>query len=242
MILTRQLYIKRTAKTYIPFACVTAIPKKIPMWYLYAGITGKGARIKLTNANIKKFLSSIDTVTTDTNKTLTKGKDFDLKFGWIFYCKSDLKTVKYRNDFYELEDYDSFAEDNYFIKNYSWEYEKEFRIIIKVKNGEQYECLYADIPAEVLASFKIKFAPEITKDEVRQTVETEKVLLDYLISKLDYSELDIKMGLLKRNCDSIIELLKRICTDYDRLAMVCKKIESYCKPKSSDERKEFSTV
>lgn len=194
---------KEDGKNIYTFCLCNSDTEKIPMWYLYAGITGKGARICLKYGNIKKFINSIDTVTTDTNKTLVKGRDFDLEFGRIFYRRNDLKAVKHKSDFYELEDYDNFNKDNYFIKNYSWEYEKEFRIIIKVKNGEQYDCLYADIPDEVLDKFKIKFAPEMTKEEIRQTVEENRVLLDYLIDKFECSKLDIKMGLLNRFHDDI---------------------------------------
>lgn len=225
---------KKDGENIYTFCLCNSDTEKIPMWYLYGGIAGKGAKIKITPANIRNLVSSIDAVTTDTKKMLEKGKDFDLEFGWVFYQKNDLKTVKYRHKYYELDDLECFAEDNYFIKNYSWEYEKEFRIIIKVKNGEQYKHLYAAIPSQVLTSLKIQFAPEITKEEVRHIVETNKVLLDYLLSKFEYSKLDIKMGLLNRNCDSIIELLREVCTDYDRLAMVCKRVEEYCRPKSKD--------
>ncbi len=194
---------KEDGKNIYTFCLCNSDTEKIPMWYLYAGITGKGARIRLTPGNMKNMISSIEKVKTDSGIILQKGKDFNIEFGRIFYRKNDLKTVKHKNTFYELEDYDNFNEDNYFIKNYSWEYEKEFRIIIKVKNGEQYDCLYAYIPDKVLDEFKIKFAPEMTKEEIRQTVENNRVLLDYLLSKFDYSELDIKMGLLNRFHDDI---------------------------------------
>lgn len=70
--------------------------EKIPMWYLYSGISGQGAALGFTPSIILRLISSIETVSTPDNKTvLYKDKDFDLSYGWVFYRKPEQRNKIY---------------------------------------------------------------------------------------------------------------------------------------------------
>ncbi len=174
--------------------------EKIPMWYLYAGITGKGVSIGLTPATMLMFIKSIETLTTTDGKTvLYKGKDFDIEYGWVFYRKTDNKTkVLYKRKWYHLENQETFEKDNYFIKSYPWEYEKEFRIVIHNKTNTKYDILVVSI-AEIFEKLRIKLAPEITTEEFNELLPSLSGFKQFFSSTLQSSDLSINMNLCKRN-------------------------------------------
>lgn len=125
--------------------------EKIPMWYLYGGIVGKGASLGLTPGVMRDYINSIKFVTelvydSDIKKYVSGrqfeiGRDFELQTGWVFYYdldRSDQNSsrtntyvqIKYRKNFFSVIDPDEFFSGNYFIKDYPWEYEKEFRLVL----------------------------------------------------------------------------------------------------------------
>ena len=63
--------------------------EKIPMWYLYSGISGQGVSFGLTPSVMLTFIKSIKTITTPDKHTLCIDKDFDLDYGWVFYRKKE---------------------------------------------------------------------------------------------------------------------------------------------------------
>ena len=131
--------------------------EKIPMWYLYGGITGKGCALGVTPAKMRDWLRTIKEVyvvvgegkekKADTEQILSVGKDVSLECGWVFYRKGQ-SEIFYRNKWYRLtkDDYKEFENDNFFIKDYPWEYEREFRILIKNKTGKNHDRLAIKIP------------------------------------------------------------------------------------------------
>lgn len=73
-------------KDFIHCLCLcNSSTEKIPMWYLYAGISGQGASLQFTPAVLLKLIKSIKEVTTiDRETTLHINKDFDIDYGWVF--------------------------------------------------------------------------------------------------------------------------------------------------------------
>lgn len=183
--------------------------EKIPMWYLYAGLTGKGVAIKFTPSIVLKLLDSIETVKTIDGRTVfERGKDFDIDWGWIFYQKKEHQSsVKFKGTWYSVEDSDNFAKKNYFIKAYPWEYEREFRIVIhnNAKPKIAYDQLAIDI-SPVFDRLKIKLGPETSQKEFLKEYKkaTGRTVLPLSIEE---SKLGISMNLLDRNFGSLREYL-----------------------------------
>lgn len=172
--------------------------EKIPMWYLYAGISGDGVAIGFTPSILIKLIKSIKTLKTEDGSELFIDKDFDIEYGWIFYRKPQQKSqVLYRRKWYSLKDPDEFSSKNYFIKAYSWEYEKEFRIVIHNKTGKSYPKLILDI-SPVYKKLKLKLGPEKSKNDNALLLLEKSGFRKYLISKLEHSNLGINMKLCSR--------------------------------------------
>lgn len=190
--------------------------EKIPMWYLYAGLAGQGVSIGFTPAVMRDFIKSIDYVKVVGSKTiLEKNIDFELQVGWVFYRKHD-NVVKCKGKFYEIPESDAvaFAEDNYFIKDYPWEYEKEFRFIFVNKTDVPVPRLAVEFSDSTLSKLKIRLGPEMNKEDVQEKIFKDKGFKKYLFHKLLNSNLKIKMDLLNRNRKSIVTELPSIIREY----------------------------
>lgn len=191
--------------------------ENIPLWYLYGGIDGHGICIRLTEAKMNDFYNGINYVRpannwhVDEEKELEKGTDFEVKYGWVYYCKEDNSEetgikhtiVKYRNSKYQLNDesLEQFQKDNYFLKDYPWNYEKEFRIlfIFKEKPSEQIAVPFPKSELEKNGGLSIKLAPNYTEqeeEELRKTLNDSKL-------RIRKSKLDISFELFSRNENSI---------------------------------------
>ncbi len=182
--------------------------EKIPMWYLYSGIAGNGAAIGLSPATMLKFIRSIEYVYTigENEQKLLIGKDIELQYGWIFYQKSS--EVLYKNKWYALKNPEEFHSENYFVKSYPWEYEKEFRIVFINKSGNKLDRVKVLIPDFLIRELKIRVAPEISDDELRKILPSLNGFQDFLMSKLEKSGLKINMNLCKRNFDSFVSYIE----------------------------------
>lgn len=184
--------------------------EKIPMWYLYSGIAGNGVSIGLKPSSMLKLISSIEMIKgVDDGRMLRKGIDFDMEFGWVFYQKKDsLSQVNYRRQWYTLSDPNGFANNNYFIKSYPWEYEKEFRIVFHNKTGQKYKFLAIDLES-VYSKLEIKLAPEISDEDFKRMMVELPGFLNYFTSLPSHSNLGINMDLFHRNFDSFIDYIRR---------------------------------
>ena len=184
--------------------------EKIPMWYLYSGISGNGASLGFTPSKMMTFLRQIKTVETPKGEKLYCERDFDMQFGWIYYRKTNERgRILYRQNWYEVDDPVGFESDNYFIKDYPWEYEREFRIVFINKTSTPYPYLVLHIPEELLAAVKIKLAPEITKSELEGLMPELPGFQKQMTRKTEYSSLQIKMGLCGRNLANILSYLEQ---------------------------------
>lgn len=161
--------------------------EKIPMWYLYGGIAGKGASFGFTPRVMLDYIRSITHVTElvfdpasgtyAAGERFAIGSDFELQVGWVFYADYELPVkpwgrdgnfvrVNYFNKFVNVEEAEQFFDSNYFVKDYPWEYEKEFRLVFINKTGRKIDKIKIDIPEAFRASknrrLKIRLAPEIS--------------------------------------------------------------------------------
>lgn len=209
--------------------------EKIPMWYLYSGVDGKGASIGFTPSTLMELIRSIKTAKTDGGEEWKTGKDFDLMCGWVYYRKKEAPSqVKYKGKWYSVSDSDEFAKDNYFVKDYPWEYEKEFRIIAINKTGKSRSKVKIKIPDSVMKKLKIRLAPE-TNDKT--AIFEKEGIKKYLDSRILDSGLGISMGLLQRNCREYEEYMKRVRNNESArkkyLMDVCERIQ--CQEKCLEE-------
>lgn len=182
--------------------------EKIPMWYLYAGLSGKGAAIGFTPATMLEFMKSINKVKVlGTGVELIKDIDFELRFGWVFY--RDNCRVNYKRKWFELQNKDKifFEKNNYFIKEYPWEYEKEFRLVFVNKTDIPAEKLIVEFPKEIINKIKIKMAPEVERERLEKIIYNLEGFKKYFTEKLLYSNLKIQMSLYKNNFEDIQEYL-----------------------------------
>lgn len=198
--------------------------EKIPLWYLYSGICGRGVRLGITPGKMLKFLRDIELVypviggKVDYSTPLRIHNDFDLLCGWVYYLMDGNNRIFYRNSYYTTECIDENAlKTNYFIKNYPWEYEREFRIIIKNKTAKSYERVAIPVPNTIIESLEIMSAPEYTFSDA----EKENCIgLGIKPEKIKKSDLNIKMDLLRGNKADILEQIDAWC-DEDQCGTIC---------------------
>ena len=197
--------------------------EKIPMWYLYAGMSGNGASIGITPGEMQKFIKKITTVKgcrdgedgKETQDELLIDRDFDLEYGWIFYETSHAEEatstkIRYRSEWFRLEDVRSFEKDNYFIKDYPWEYEREFRILFKNKTSIPYKKIIVNFTKEQAKRMKLMLAPELSKDGLKTKHPQLYASANEKLKSIKESELYIKMDLVNRNRKEILENIRSI--------------------------------
>ena len=126
------------------FSCGTG--ENLPLWFLYSGRNGHGARISFLKSNIKNwFGDNIDKiglqlceVKTEKKTPIVVGKDCTVEFRDVLYMEEE--NGKYRikhggnlNNNVALEFAEKYkSQYRGFVKDIVWYYEKETRILIKV--------------------------------------------------------------------------------------------------------------
>ena len=218
------------------FCLCNSDTEKIPMWYLYAGITGQGVSLGFSPSTMLDFISSIKTVTTpDQTVVLTKDVDFDLDYGWVFYRKKEAPSqVMFKRKWYSLRDPEKFEDNNFFIKSYPWEYEKEFKIIIRNKTDQKYDRLVLNI-SDVYKKIKIKLAPELSNEHFANSISTLNGFWEFLIQTPQKSKLSINMNLCKRNFFGFLNYIKDNSNNDIEYDKICEAISQYCKNKGDNE-------
>ena len=208
---------KEKSKKIHSFCVCYANHEKIPLWYLYSGICGNGARIGFPPGKMLALLRSIDTIypviggQIDYATPLKKEEDFSLDCGWVFYLMDGNNRILYRRKSYAVIPItQSVLKKNYFIKDYPWEYEQEFRLVICNKTNVDYEAIAIPLPKKLVPHLEIMSAPE------RHFTETEKKKLTSLgvsFNKIKKSDLGICMDLLKRNKMDIAAQIDKWCSE-----------------------------
>lgn len=200
--------------------------ENIPLWYLYSGISGNGVSIGVTPRNMKNFMRDLDVYIYEDNKVIDKmkkldRKDFNVECGFIYYKQNKTKNkqsaeVFYKNKWYLVK---NFIDKNDFTKEYPWNYEKEFRIVIELNNGIKANSLAVKLSEDFINEFRIKYAPENHTELERNSFKV----------KPKNSNLSIRMNLISRERDEIINYIKSKCHDEDKLTseFIINKLKEY---------------
>lgn len=167
---------------YYAICFSTGVNENLPLWYLYSGNDGKGGRILLTKSGIKRFLSpvSFEVYRLEGGKTTEKISDLsldDVKINFydvLYYKKNgthtDLKYNTMTNHIFLSEEFEKYKKSRKgFYKSLIWYYEKETRLLIKLKSQSIINKLRCDydyvivwhFDEKLYNMFKIEFAPEV---------------------------------------------------------------------------------
>lgn len=216
--LNEQKLVNGNGKSIYTICFCNSDTEKIPLWYLYAGMFGNGVRLRLTKSKMKNFINGIKCIyPVDNGKVqdkipLYRDKDFTLKFGQICYKKRDGSCIiKIKGKRYKLSHRIEDISEKYFIKDYEWEYEKEFRLVFITK--EHYEKIAVPI---TISDFSVMFAPEIDDCKKNYWIEQEG-FKKWQIEQLKLSELKINMNLLPKNYKSFLKYIEKNMTEKDSL-------------------------
>lgn len=177
------------------FCFSTGINENLPMWYLYAGVDGKGGCLHFTKSMIyeliengKFILTEIDekrNIVEGSKRIPLKKEEYECKIQDIVYVdthdeeKDKKVSLKYNTmtnyDKISKTEFEKFQKKNQeFIKSLIWYYEKETRILVKLtEKGKKYlnpEKKYAiavKLEEELCKEIKLRLAPEINEiDEI----------------------------------------------------------------------------
>ena len=170
--------------------CLSAEQREsLPLWYLYSGIDGQGARISLSKKDFKRAIlkSKYFLYEREENSLnqevceLIPGVNMTIKTRDILYYRDirnrDVAELKYNNKTLcsfsrdELKKYQS----KYlgFFKKSIWNYEKEVRVLITLSNDlfngldkrKDYVVVMDFENAEIYNQLHIKLAPEIIDED-----------------------------------------------------------------------------
>lgn len=167
--------------------CFSAVnSENIPMWYLYAGDDYKCARITLKKNVFKKFRENIRVYMLTyeggniiKEQELVKDKDYEIRMGDVIYGSTiDEKfRIKYNaenmpND--EITEEELKEQFHYFYKELPWFYEKEYRILIQIKNKKLLDEMTNNnhiaiaIDNETNENLSICFGPEVEDKDIEK--------------------------------------------------------------------------
>lgn len=226
--------------------------ESLPMWYLYGGITGEGADISLTPDKMAKIINGVDSVygvhdgKADMRQRFVKGQDFDIECGWVFY-RDRKERIRYGDDFYSItDDENDFLYENYFVKNYIWHYEKEFRIVFKFKTSVIPEkiAVFSD-KAMLKSGLRLTYAPNVECTEDEPKADEQRYGLNK--NKVGCSKIKARLELLERNIPSVVDnfdaIIKRV-DDVSDLKKMQTVIQTKLKLRKNEKlpRKELAAV
>lgn len=163
--------------------------ENMAMWLLYGKPQNEGIRISfpketflaLSDSNCK-LKDKGEKISDDKVKIITtdifyaKGNDSEIEPDPDYQSHRNKKVKFNINEklFYYLKK----KEFTGYVKNYAWRYEDEVRIIARINQEynlkKDVECIYLNIPEELLNTFKITTGPYFTK-----FYELEKILDEY---------------------------------------------------------------
>lgn len=187
----------------------TGTSENLPLWYLYSGTDGRGARLGLTKSNFKKVFAEpqfslaeveasppYDIITT----TPLSKDDYILEIHDILYIGKDTShkntyRIKHNTDVINGITHEVYEElknqYSHFTKGLIWFYEKETRVQVKITNHsllkpDKNYCVVLDIEP-YMPLFSIRLAPEFNREE---SIEIENCpgIQKYLFKKIEHSD------------------------------------------------------
>lgn len=129
---------------YFQLCFSTGTTENLPLWFLYSGTNGKGARISLSKKSIEKLIDfpcmkmKLVNIHSGEITTLIAEDNCSIEFKDVIYRKKEAEKyrLKYNtqvnNSFSTNEMIKVESENKAFIKDIIWFYEKETRLLIKV--------------------------------------------------------------------------------------------------------------
>lgn len=236
---------KENVDKYFSLCFSTGVQENLPLWYMYAGLDGLGGRLRFTKVQIKSliekgtyYLALHNSSGECQNICELKEDDFEIHFKDVLYFKkNDTKegdvALKYNtmtNYKIPTSEFEKYSANNIvFVKYIVWFYEKETRLLIKLKkslheiieskggNYTEYAKddknyylikLSFENSYEIKKSIQITLAPEIESDKLYEKIDEYENLKKHMLktSSISPSEYagQIKMNLkdnLCKNCN-----------------------------------------
>lgn len=213
-------------KYYYSLCFSTGIHENLALWYLYAGIGGKGARISLTKAQVKKLVeeSTYELWEKKSEKSLDhkvmeleRDRTMKVTFRDVMYYEEnkhngiDLKYNTMTNHAMSKEDWEQYKEKHIgFCKDLIWYYEKETRLVVELIGEARREIdpnkdyvIVLKFSEEVKRKLQLMFAPETGKADKDKLIDEnagiKQFVLDTSRVKLSDHAGKVKMDLC-RNC------------------------------------------
>lgn len=209
---------------YFQFCFSTGTTENLPLWFLYSGINGNGARISFDKKVIKDLcdfkninLELIDTSNDKKLEQLVPNKNCSVEFKDVIYRVQEGKKfrLKYNNQVnnnFSIDEMYEFEKKNpAFVKDIIWFYEKETRILIKVSSNKIKKELFKNadkspyrieltIPDNCYSNINLSLSPVYGKED---TSVIDSILQDESVIKLNRSKILSKYaGQIKINlCD-----------------------------------------
>jgi len=187
---------KKEQKKYYSICFSSGQNENLSLWYLYSGLNGKGGRIGFTRNKLFQMISEGDFFWAeydyDNNKImgeeilLSPKDDIDISFRDVLYSKLTAKgdkkdesdanwrvDLKYNtmtnHEKIKKSEFETYAnKHNGFNKSLVWYYEKETRLLIKLKgdladkiNPDKCYAVLWKLSQRQIDAMKIMFAPEI---------------------------------------------------------------------------------
>lgn len=217
---------KKLGKNIFSACFSTGTSESLPLWYLYSGIDGGGARLELKKKSFEKLVENdLEVLLVDTEPhsafetknfiRLDKG-DYKLLLHDILYIGKDSQKenkyrIKYNNE--TINDVSQMCADKIkkeyqrFTKGLIWFYEKETRIQVEITNSElldKYKKYTVAINLEkVYEDLSIRLAPEFDNvaHDLFNKYEGIRKWASSKIQKSDYAG-EMEMGLRKKLCEA----------------------------------------
>lgn len=217
-------------KYYYSLCFSTGIHENLALWYLYAGIGGKGARISLTKTQIKKLIeeSTYELREKTSEKAsdeeplklvmeLERNKTMKVTFQDVMYYGEnqhngiDLKYNTMTNHAMPKEEWEQYKEKHIgFCKDLIWYYEKETRLVVELTGEARREIdpnkdyvIVLRFSKEVKRKLQLMFAPETGKADKDKLIDENAGIKQFVLdtSSVKLSDHAGKVKMdLCRNC------------------------------------------
>ena len=204
----------------------TGTSESLPLWYLYSGIDGKGARLELKQNDFKKLVGNelkILLLEMEGNSDREVGRTTLAESDYKFLChdilyigkdsqKPNKNRIKYNNNTKNgvTDDCAKKIKEEYerFYKGLIWFYEKETRIQVEIADGvmEEGKSYKVAISLEsVYNNLSIRLAPEFgtVSPEIFTEYEGIREWASAKIRPSDYAD-QMHMGLRDKLCGACI--------------------------------------